>query len=394
MTTVRLLLLLSLTVAQATWIAHGHSGTGTFESRETGGFPEPLADFTVYRESVLNYLRAYSLPARTEADIRLNLPFELIASKAVPFRGKFLLIHGLNDSAYVWVDMAQALADRGYDVRAILLPGHGTHPADMLRVSYRQWLTAARRHLALWNVDDTPMYLGGFSLGGVIASILALENKQVAGLLLVSPAFNSQLNRLLRWSWLYAKFKPWMFGGMIVEDNPIKYNSIPINSGTQFYRTTKYLKNRWGGKFLDMPVLMVTSMNDSVVDVDYTRKLFQQRFASDRKKLVIYSNDASMAAKKNELIRPSAYPKRRILNQSHLSLINSSNNPLLGENGKQLICNGNEYPIFMACMHAKDHWYGAQHTRSPDGIAVARTTYNPDFDTVLQQFDKVFLNPE
>ena len=391
---VRSLLLLFLVVAQAACIAHGHSGTSNFESRKSGSFPKPLADFSAYRENVLSYLKAYSLPDRTEADIRLNLPFELIANEAVSYRGKFLLIHGLNDSAYVWKDMAQALADRGYDVRAILLPGHGSHPADMLNVSYQQWLAAARQHLALWNVDESPMYLGGFSLGGVIASILALENQQIAGLLLVSPAYNSQLNKMLRWSWLYAWYKPWMFGGMILEDNPVKYNSIPINSGTQYYRATKYLKNRWNEETLAMPVLMVVSMNDSVVDVEYTRKLFQRRFVSDRKKLLIYSSDASMVASKNEIIRPSAYPKRRILNQSHLSLINSPNNPLLGENGKQLICNGNEYPIFMACMRATGHWYGAQFTESPDGVAVARTTYNPDFDTILKQFDNVFLDLE
>jgi alpha-beta hydrolase superfamily lysophospholipase len=88
-----------------------------------------------------------------------------------------------------------------------------------------------------------PLYLGGFSVGAVIATILTLEQSDdIAGLFLISPACHSQLNSLLGWSWIYAWFKPWMFGGLIYEDNPIKYNSIPINSGTQYYRTTQYLK--------------------------------------------------------------------------------------------------------------------------------------------------------
>ncbi|MFT5116379.1 MAG: esterase/lipase [Parasphingorhabdus sp.] len=387
---VKSLLFLFLLVVQSGCFVHSHSDTSEQRPANNDSFPAPSSDFSVYRENLLGYLKKYSLPDRTEADIRLNLPFELPANKTVGYQGKFLLIHGLNDSAYVWRDMAQSISQRGFDVRAVLLPGHGSHPAKMLDVSYRQWLSATRLHLSLWNVDETPMYLGGFSLGGVIASILALENSNIAGLLLVSPAFHSRLDSKLRWAWLYAKFKPWMFGGLILEDNPIKYNSIPINSGKQYYNTTKYLKDNWGKKTLNIPVLMVASMNDSVVDVEYTRQIFQKRFISNQKKLILYSNNTSLAANQREVIRPSEYPKLRIINQAHLSLINSPDNSLLGKNGTQLICNGNEYPIFMACMRASGHWYGAQHTESPDAIAVARTTYNPDFDTILKHFDQVF----
>lgn len=353
-------------------------------------FPQPASNFSAYREQVLAFLRKNSLPNRSESDIKLNLPFEIAARKSVAYRGKFLLIHGLNDSTYVWHDMAQALSARGFDVRAILLSGHGSHPGQLLDLSYSQWLSESRQHLRLWNTDNTPIYLGGFSMGGVIATILALENPEIAGLLLFSPAFHSRLNSLLRWSWLYAWYKPWMFGGLIIEDNPVKYNSIPINSGTQYYRITEYLKDYWGERTLSMPVLVVASINDSVVDVEYTRNLFQHRFTSERRQLLLYSEDPGTERKKDEVIRSGAYPGQRILNQSHLSLINSPRNPLFGESGKVLVCNGNKYPVFMACMRATGHWYGAQHTPSPDGVAVARTTYNPDFGSVLTLFEQVF----
>lgn len=328
--------------------------------------------------------------SRSASDVRLNLPFELPASDRVAYRGKFLLFHGLNDSTYVWADMARELAGRGYDVRAVLLPGHGSHPARMLDISYRAWLRAARAHYALWNVDDTPIYLGGFSLGGVLATILALENDDVAGLLMFSPAYHSRLNSLLQWSWFYAWYRPWVFGGMILEDNPIKYNSIPVNSGTQYYLTTKYLKDRWRGARLKIPVLMVVTSNDSVVNVEYGRNVFHTRFTNPRNRLLIYDNALQFSAREREVVRASRYPERRILNQSHLSLLNAPANPLFGEAGRILVCNGNEYPVFMACMRATGHWYGAQHTPSPDGVPVARTTYNPDFEFVIELFERVF----
>jgi len=354
-------------------------------------FPDPQKDFSQYVEKSWTYLSNNSLPNRTPAGIRLNMPFEQAANPAVPYKGKFLLIHGLNDSPYVWHDVALQLTIRGFDVRAILLPGHGTSPANMLDVTYRQWLKAARRHYDFWNVDDTPFFLGGFSLGGVIATILSLENDNLNGLFLFSPAYHSRLNHLLRWSSLYSKFKPWLFGGMILEDNPVKYNSIPINSGAQYYKTTRYLKNRWRNKRIKLPTLIVVSENDSVVDIDYVRNLFAKRFIADKKSLIIYSADPNLELREREQLRNSAFPERRIINQAHLSLMNAPDNPIYGIKGL-LICNGNEYPIFMACMRSRKHWFGAQHTPSPDGVAVARTTINPDFGFIFREFDQIFLN--
>jgi hypothetical protein len=166
---------------------------------------------------------------------------------------------------------------------------------------------------------------------------------------------------------------------MILEDNPTKYNSIPVNSGTQYYKVTEYLKEHWHNNILTMPALMISTMDDSVVDVHYIRGIFQKKFDSDRRKFLIYSNNPKDKPNTNDVMQPSSHPDIRILNQYHLSLINSPNNALYGGNGSLLVCNGNDYPTFSACMRANKHWFAAQHTPSPDGIAVARITYNPDF---------------
>ena len=353
-------------------------------------FPLDFSDFNEHQQTTKEFLQNNSLTGRTDAEISLNLPFSLEANAAVPYRGKFLLFHGLNDSPFVWADIGKDLSHKGFDVRAILLPGHGAHPKFMLDIKYEQWLAAARKHLQQWNVDDTPMYLGGFSLGGVISTILALENNNIDGLLLISPAFHSKLNNYLRWSSVYSLFKDWLFGTMLIEDNPAKYNSIAINSGAQYFQTTRYLKKKWRKNKIDIPTLIVVTENDSVVDVEYTRDLFQQRFTAQTKSLVIYSANPQLDTRSDEIRRNSYHPELRILNQSHLSLTNSPTNILYTGTNPVLICNGNEYPIFIACLRAKKHWFGAQHTPSPDGVAVARATYNPDYRFILSQIDQVF----
>ena len=156
---------------------------------------------------------------------------------------------------------------------------------------------------------------------------------------------------------------------------------------------------------------MVHTVNDSVVDVSYSRKMFSKNFTADKELLLFAPFSRSISSKDTasqnqntlltsptgislkpfEVLQNSYYPQKRILNQSHLSLINRADNPLLGEHNGQLICNGNEYAVFMACMRASNHWYGAQHTASPDSDAVARTTYNPDYSKVVERFEHTFM---
>jgi len=352
-------------------------------------FPAPSGNFQQHVQDVQKHLLATRMVSRTEADVQWNLPFELSANPAVPYQGKYLLIHGLNDSPGIWHSMSESLAQRGYDVRAILLPGHGNTPEALLTVRYQQWLDAARQHFKLWYDDSKPFYIGGFSLGSVIATILTLENKGIDGLLLISPAYYSSRNHLLRWAALVSRFKPWVFGGMIIEDNPVRYNSIPINGTAQYYKTTRHLLRRWKSK-IDIPVLMVASAQDSVVDIEKTRQLFQQRFTSDRKRLLLFDAD-DLTEREDETRVDSAYPQKRILNQSHQSLQVAPTHPLFGESGSVLVCNGNEWEVFSRCLYYRgtDRWYAAEGTPSPDDKPVARITFNPDYHLVLEFIDEV-----
>ena len=356
-------------------------------------FPSPHENFDVHRSQVRAYILATQLQHRTESDVEFNLPFELNANDSVPYRGKFLLIHGLNDSPYVWQDMAEEIAKRGFDVRAILLPGHGNTPRTQLNISYRNWVNAARKHMQFYHEPDKNFYIGGFSLGGVIGTLLAAESDDVDGLVLFSPAFRSRMHHLLRWAGLYSLTKKWAFGQMLIEDNPVKYNSIPINNGSQYYKTTQALKRRWPKKRLNIPVLVVASNSDSVVDIEYMEQSFEYGFIGN-KHMIVYDNERAGQSNAGVGIeyRNSDFEAGRILNQSHQSVLIGPSNPLDGSDGSILVCNGNEYRVFRACLdYDGTHWYGAQHTPSPDGVPVARTTYNPDFDYILEQFDRLFL---
>ena len=78
-----------------------------------------------------------------------NIPFELKPDESnYPRNGKgryergVLLIHGLSDSPYLMKAVARHFQTRGFLVRSILLPGHGTVPGDLLQVTYQEWIRA------------------------------------------------------------------------------------------------------------------------------------------------------------------------------------------------------------------------------------------------------------
>lgn len=349
------------------------------------------AGFADHRHAVQGYLgrnRVAVDAAAADEEIALNAPFERRAADGVAYRGKFLLIHGLNDSPFVWRDLADRLSGEGFDVRALLLPGHGSRPGDMLDVTYEDWLDVARGHLAAWKIDDTAIYLGGFSLGGVIATTLALEYESIAGLLLFAPAWRSDADDILSWSSVVALARDWAFARPPV--NPVRYGSIAVNSGVQYYDLTQYLMALWGDRTLDIPVLAVVTTEDSVVDVAHVRTVLRNRFTAPGNRLIIYSASGAEAEDRREIVRNGAFPARRILNQSHMSLMIAPENPRYGEAGDLIVCNGTGDGTRSACRSAPLRWHGAWGTPSPDGVPVARTTYNPDFEFLFDTVRAVF----
>ena len=105
----------------------------------------PFAEYVAHTRDMLR--RAHSKPdvANLERIIDGNAPFELKpaagfpAGRDKPYRRGVLLTHGLTDSPYFMRHLAAFFAENGFRVMAVLLPGHGTQPGDMLEIAWREW---------------------------------------------------------------------------------------------------------------------------------------------------------------------------------------------------------------------------------------------------------------
>lgn len=99
-----------------------------------------------------------------------------------------LLIHGFTGAASDFALLGPYLHERGLTVAAPLLPGHGTTPADLNQRCWQDWVDHAEHALLDLQTDCRVVFVGGFSMGALIAFELAMRHPELAGLITYAPA--------------------------------------------------------------------------------------------------------------------------------------------------------------------------------------------------------------
>ena len=127
----------------------------------------------------------YSVDSHTypgNYDGNWNRSNEMIAASP---RGVAVLLHGLTDSPYSMLAMAQALVGTGYNVVIPRMPGHGFAVGGLLQARWEDWGAAVRiavRHAMQQPGADESLLLVGYSNGGLMAVDYALRCDEYADL--------------------------------------------------------------------------------------------------------------------------------------------------------------------------------------------------------------------
>ncbi len=103
-----------------------------------------------------------------------------------------LVLHGFTGNPSSMRMQADLFAEFGYHVELPRLPGHGTTVADMLTTDWHDWsgeVEAAYQRLAARTKHIVVM---GLSMGGTLTLWTGLQHPDVAGLILVNPATQTQ----------------------------------------------------------------------------------------------------------------------------------------------------------------------------------------------------------
>ncbi|MHA1613374.1 MAG: alpha/beta hydrolase, partial [Candidatus Thorarchaeota archaeon] len=101
----------------------------------------------------------------------------------------FLLVHGFCAAPDELQTLGKFLEDRSIASFAVQLAGHGTTPEDLKRTTWKDWYSSVEDGLSLvksWSPKH--LFVAGFSMGGVLSTLLASLNEGIDGLVLIAPA--------------------------------------------------------------------------------------------------------------------------------------------------------------------------------------------------------------
>lgn len=102
-----------------------------------------------------------------------------------------LLSHGFTATTAEVRPLARRLAEAGYSVAGPLLPGHGTTPEDLNQRRWPEWVAAVEAAYRDLAARCQRVFVGGESMGGVLALHVASRHPEAAGVLLYAPALQT-----------------------------------------------------------------------------------------------------------------------------------------------------------------------------------------------------------
>lgn len=211
-----------------------------------------------------------------------------------------LLIHGYTGTPGVMRYQKQFFEEKGFDIEAPLLPGHGTAVEDMFDVRYEEWLECAEDSLLALKSRCENIFIMGLSMGGAIALYLAEKFSFIKGMILINNTLYIEDPALFLLP-LISLFKKTLKGicGDIKASGTYEpaYGSNPVNGVRQMHLMLKKIKK--GISEATAPLLLFKSREDHVVSkkvAEYT----WNNVGSSVKKFVMLENSYHVATLDND----------------------------------------------------------------------------------------------
>ena len=362
-----------------------------------------FGEYVLHTRKMLSEAHSKRADVDVEKIIEGNAPYELkpvtehSSGQTKKYRRGILLVHGLTDSPYFMRYLALFFQEQGFRVLAILLPGHGTRPGDLLDVTWQEWAKAVAYGADKLDEEVDEIYLAGFSVGGALSVYQSLFDTRVRGLFLFSPALKiasraalANIHKLYSWIMPPAKWvdiKP--------DSDLYKYESLTKNAVYQTYLLIKNLNAQLKSHPINIPVFTASSMDDATVDTSATVQ-FMASASHSNNHLVLYGNDLekqpeNFPAEKLEWLN-SAFPEQKILSSAHTAIVLPPEDPHYGAKGSYSNCH-HKYPNDMEKyeMCIKHPQRVLQGEITPENLRLGvmkRLMFNPNFESLKISMQK------
>lgn len=353
----------------------------------------PFSEYVRHYRDVIAEGRLDLTDGNMERVINANSPFELIPDPEIfppdengGYENGILLIHGLSDSPYEMRPLARHFQSRGFLVRTVLLPGHGTVPGDLLEVNYADWVKTAEYGIRSFDRAVENLYIGGYSTGGALAIHQALKGETFKGLFLFSPVFEINTpfaflaDTFLAPQWLTRK----------KENDYVRYESLCANAAAQVHLLTEEVEDLLESvQALDIPSFVALSEDDITVSSEETISDFNRYLTSGKSRMLIYTTEPGRDVKDKTgrtVLIDSRIPEERIVSFSHMSILVPPDDPHYGKNGEYAKMREAESKL------AKEKiFFGELRWKFKQKFTMRRLKYNPFFEEMTDYID-MFLD--
>ncbi len=354
-----------------------------------------FADYLAQCQSLIQQRRVDLNTNSVDAQkiLAANAPFELrppqTNTSGQRYRYGVLFIHGLFDSPFTLRDLADELVQHDMLCRAILLPGHGTKPDDLLEVNYQDWINVVHYGIQSLKKEADKIVLVGYSTGAALSVYHALKGDDVAGMVMFSPAMKIKAivdvvfnwHRLHKWT---KNEKYWV--NQDPEIDYAKYKSIPFNAVFQVAGLLKRIKALQRHHRIKCPIFMALSREDETISSDTAIDFFT-RLKHPASELLLYTTCDRRYTDTRIHPRPTnTYQQLHINHFSHMSLPFAPENSHYGQHGDYLYASHlDRDDIYGAYNHLEQSAFKLLYQYGMVKQLRRTLTYNPDFAYLAAQ---------
>lgn len=205
-----------------------------------------------------------------------------------------LLIHGFTGSPPEMRLVADYLHQRGLTVSGPLLPGHGTTVDAMNRCPWSDWIDHAEGALTDIQAHCEMVFVGGLSMGAVIALYLAAHHRELSGIVTYSPAV-WPADRLI---YLTPALKYLIRQQPKSDDSDLtdpqaerrlwSYDENPAFAAHEFLKLLRRVRRRLPQ--VTCPILVVHSTLDTAIHRDSARRTYERVSSSDKELFTLHNS--------------------------------------------------------------------------------------------------------
>jgi len=189
-----------------------------------------------------------------------------------------VLIHGYTATTAEVRLLSRFLHEHGYTVSGPLLPGHGTTPEDMNRCRWQDWTGAVEQAYRQITARCERVFVGGESMGGLLALYAASEHPELAGIFAYAPALMVPPGRILL-ARLLAPLVPMTYKqrnpvDAIADERWKGYETNPVWAVVQMGDLQQEVRRRLSR--IRQPLLVVQGRLDTAIDPRGAESVFRE----------------------------------------------------------------------------------------------------------------------